>query len=130
MTATTASDAVVLDSSIWLEYLTDDSKADLVVPYLEEQITVLVPVLVVYEVRKVLLTRRSKTLGDIFISEVFKRVIVPLEEMLALKAADLSVIHKLAMADSIIYATALSHSAPLITFDAHFADLPGVTILS
>jgi predicted nucleic acid-binding protein len=130
VTATTASDAVVLDSSIWLEYLTDDSKADLVVPYLEEQITVLVPVLVVYEVRKVLLTRRSKTLGDIFISEVFKRVIVPLEEMLALKAADLSVIHKLAMADSIIYATALSHSAPLITFDAHFADLPGVTILS
>ena len=130
MTATTASDAVVLDSSIWLEYLTDDSKADLVVPYLEEQITVLVPVLVVYEVRKMLLTRRSKTLGDIFISEVFKRVIVPLEEMLALKAADLSVIHKLAMADSIIYATALSHSAPLITFDAHFADLPGVTILS
>jgi predicted nucleic acid-binding protein len=130
VTATTASDAVVLDSSIWLEYLTDDSKADLVVPYLEEQITVLVPVLVVYEVRKVLLTRRSKTLGDIFISEVFKRVIVPLEEMLALKAADLSVIHKLAMADSIIYATALSHSSPLITFDAHFADLPGVTILS
>jgi predicted nucleic acid-binding protein len=130
VTATTASDAVVLDSSIWLEYLTDDSKADLVVPYLEEQITVLVPVLVVYEVRKMLLTRRSKTLGDIFISEVFKRVIVPLEEMLALKAADLSVIHKLAMADSIIYATALSHSAPLITFDAHFADLPGVTILS
>jgi predicted nucleic acid-binding protein len=130
VTATTASDAVVLDSSIWLEYLTDDAKADLVAPYLEEQITVLVPVLVVFEVRKVLLTRRSKTLGDIFISEVFKRVIVPLEEMLALKAADLSVIHKLAMADSIIYATALSHSAPLITFDAHFADLPGVTILS
>jgi predicted nucleic acid-binding protein len=130
VTATTASDAVVLDSSIWLEYLTDDSKADLVVPYLEEQITVLVPVLVVYEVRKMLLTRRSKTLGDIFISEVFKRVIVPLEEMLALKAADLSVIHRLAMADAIIYATALSHSAPLITFDAHFADLTGVTILS
>ena len=130
MTATTASDAVVLDSSIWLEYLTDDARADLVAPYLEEQITVLVPVLVVYEVRKVLLTRRSKTLGDIFISEVFKRVIVPLEEMLALKASDLSVIHRLAMADAIIYATALSHSAPLITFDAHFADLTGVTILS
>jgi predicted nucleic acid-binding protein len=130
VTATTASDTVVLDSSIWLEYLTDDAKADLVAPYLEEQITVLVPVLVVYEVRKVLLTRRSKTLGDIFISEVFKRVIVPLEEMLALKAADLSAIHRLAMADAVIYATALSHSAPLITFDAHFADLTGVTILS
>jgi predicted nucleic acid-binding protein len=130
VTATTASDAVVLDSSIWLEYLTDDAESDLVAPYLEEQITVLVPVLVVYEVRKVLLARQSKTLGDIFISEVFKRVIVPLEEMLALKAADLSVIHRLAMADAIIYATALSHNAPLITFDAHFADLTGVTILS
>ena len=102
MTATTASETVVLDSSVWLEYLTEDTKADIVAPYLEGEITVLVPVLVVYEVRKVLLTRRSKTVGDIFISEVFKRVIVPLEEMLALKAADLSVIHKLAMADSII----------------------------
>jgi predicted nucleic acid-binding protein len=129
VTAPTVSETVVLDSSVWLEYLTEDTKADLVAPYLEGETTVLVPVLVVYEVRKVLLTRRSKTLGDIFISEVFKHVIVPLEEMLAMKAADLSVLHKLAMADSIIYATALSHDAPLITTDAHFAGLLGVSIV-
>jgi predicted nucleic acid-binding protein len=129
VTAPTVSETVVLDSSVWLEYLTEDTKADIVAPYLEGEITVLVPVLVVYEVRRVLLTRRSKTLGDIFISESFKRVIVPLEEMLAMKAADLSVLHKLAMADSIIYATALSHHAPLITTDPHFAGLFGVTIV-
>jgi predicted nucleic acid-binding protein len=34
--------------------------------------------------------------------------------------------HKLAMADAIIYATAIEHDADLLTCDAHFANLPSV----
>jgi predicted nucleic acid-binding protein len=129
VTETTASECVVLDSSIWLEYLTDDAKADSFAPYLEGSLTVLIPTIVLYEVRKVLLTREGKTSADAFYSEALRRTIVSFDEVLALKAAEFSVIHKLSMADAIIYATAMHHGAQLITSDSHFANVPGVTLL-
>jgi predicted nucleic acid-binding protein len=33
------------------------------------------------------------------------------------------------MADALIYATAQAHQAELITSDAHFSGLPGVTLI-
>ena len=101
MTATTATETVVLDSSGWLEYLTSDAKAESFAPYLEGNISVLIPAIVLYEVRKVLLLRQGKTLADIFLSEALKRIIVPFDEDLAIKAAELSISHKLSMADAI-----------------------------
>jgi predicted nucleic acid-binding protein len=129
VTAATATDTVVVDSSVWLEYLAQDTKAESIAPYLEGDASVLIPAIVLYEVRKILLQKQSKTLADIFWSEALKRILVPFDEDLALQAADLSISYKLAMADAIIYATALHCNAPLITCDAHFANLPGVTVV-
>lgn len=129
MTVPIDSESVLLDSSGWLEYLTADSKADLFAPYFEGNYSVLVPVIVVYEVRKILLLRQSKTLADLFVSEVLRKIIIPLDEMLAFRAAELSILHQLSMADALIYATAREHNVPLITSDAHFSNLPGVTLL-
>lgn len=129
MTTPTASDSVVLDSSGWLEYLTADSKADSFARYLEGELSLLVPVIVLYEVRRILLVRKSKTLADIFLSEALKRVIIPLDEMLALEAIELGISYNLALADAIIYATAQHHGTQLVTSDAHFTNLPGVTLL-
>jgi predicted nucleic acid-binding protein len=55
--------------------------------------------------------------------------LVPFDEDIVLKAADLSIFHKLAMADAIFYATARHYHAPLITSGPHFADLPAVTLV-
>lgn len=129
MIATIAIDSVVVDSSGWLEYLTQDAKAEAIAPYLEGEVRVLIPAIVLYEVRKILLLKLSKTLADLFWSEALKRILVPFDEDIALKAADLSIFHKLAMADAIIYATAQHFKVPLITTDAHFANLPGVTLV-
>lgn len=128
MTATTASDAVVVDSSGWLEYLTNDSKADAFAPYLEGNLVVLVPTIIIYEVRKILSLRLNKSLADIFYSQVLRRMIVSFDEVLALKSANVSIEHRLSMADSIIYATALHFGAQLVTSDTHFANIPGVTL--
>jgi predicted nucleic acid-binding protein len=129
VTATTASEPVIVDSSGWLEYLTDGSKADAFAPYLERNLDALLPSVVIYEVRKILILKKDKTLADIFISEAFRRKIVLFDELLAIKAAEMSAFHKLSMADAIIYATAKQFSAQLITSDAHFANVPGVTLL-
>lgn len=129
MTATTASEPVVLDSSGWLEYLTDDAKAEAFAAYLEGSLPVLIPTIVLYEVRKVLLVQKGKTLADVFFSYALRKTIVPFDEVLAIKAADLSIFHKLSMADAIIYATAKHYGAQLVTSDGHFENLPGVTLL-
>ena len=52
--------------------------------------------------------------------------VIDLNQQIALLAADLSLEHGLAMADSVIYATARIHQATLWTQDAHFAGLDGV----
>jgi predicted nucleic acid-binding protein len=84
---------------------------------------------VLYEVPKILLLRQSKTLVDLFVSEVLRRVIIPLDEQLAFLAAELTIAHQLSMADALIYATAQAHRALLITSDTHFANLPGVKLI-
>ena len=52
--------------------------------------------------------------------------IIDLVTSLALSAAYISIQLKLAMADSIILATARAHNATLWTQDEHFKDIEGV----
>jgi predicted nucleic acid-binding protein len=52
--------------------------------------------------------------------------LVPLEAMLAEEAVRLGLKHKLAMADSIVYATARAMGATLWTLDRDFEGLPHV----
>jgi len=129
VTTPTVSDPALVDSSGWLEYITSDLKADLFAPYLEGERPVLVPAIVLYEVRKILLQRQPKTIADLFVSEALRRTVVPVDQEIALSAAVISVQHELPMADALIYATAEINGAELVTSDAHFKGLPRVTFL-
>jgi predicted nucleic acid-binding protein len=51
------------------------------------------------------------------------------DDSLALEAADLSLAHGLAMADSLVYATARRFSATLVAGDADFDGLPGAVVV-
>jgi predicted nucleic acid-binding protein len=55
--------------------------------------------------------------------------VVPLDTDIALAAAEACRQHKLATADAIIFATARARSARILTCDAHFAEMPGVTLI-
>lgn len=129
MTATIATDRILIDSSGWLEHITEDAKVDLYVPYFKGDKILLVPTIVLYEVRKILLRKHSQTIADIFVSEALRQVVVPLDEQTALDAASISLSHHLAMADAIVYTTALRQKATLVVSDEHFQSLPGVVLL-
>jgi toxin FitB len=58
-----------------------------------------------------------------------RATIAPVDESLALEAADLSLVHGLVMADSLVYATARRHGATLVTADADFQGLPGAVVV-
>jgi predicted nucleic acid-binding protein len=125
----TGSEIVLIDSSGWLEYITGDEKADAFGAIFQKDVQVLVPTIVLCEVLKILLLRAGGSQANVFLSEALRRSVVDLTDTIALSAASLSIDHKLPMADAIIYATAQSHHAELITSDAHFTGLPGVTVL-
>ena len=55
--------------------------------------------------------------------------IIPVDTSLALEAADISLELGLAMADSIVYATARRYSAKLVTADVDFEGLPETIVV-
>jgi predicted nucleic acid-binding protein len=83
---------------------------------------------VIYEVYKQLARQRGKPLADRFLAQALQCRVVPLDEMIALAAANFSTDHRLNMADAIIYATARSCQAQLVTANTRFRGLPGVII--
>jgi predicted nucleic acid-binding protein len=129
VTAGIATEPVLVDSSGWLEYLTEESNADAFAPYFEGSRPLLVPTIVLYEVYKKLRQGRGKTEADRFASQALRRQVIPLDEKLALAGDAASIEHRLAMADAIIYTTALAFEAELVTSDQAFKGLPGVTLI-
>jgi len=83
----------------------------------------------VYEIYKVIRRDLSEERALEAVSALRRATIAPLDESLALEAADTSLELGLAMADSIIYATARRHGATLITADADFDGLPGAVVI-
>jgi predicted nucleic acid-binding protein len=128
VTTRSASELYVVDSSGWLEYLTEDSKAAAFAHYLEAE-AVLLPAIVLCEVYKHLAKHRGRTLAERFSSQAFQRRVVPLDETIALAAGNLSLEHRLSTTDAIVYATSRACQAQLVTADTHFRGLPGVIIL-
>ncbi len=63
------------------------------------------------------------------VSALHRATVAPVDETLALEAADLSLAHGLAMADSLVYATARRFGATLVTGDADFEGLPDTVVV-
>jgi predicted nucleic acid-binding protein len=121
------SELFLVDSSGWVEFLGDGPRAGKFAPYFEHEERLLVPVIVLYEVYKKLLSAQGSTAADRFLSAALRARVAPIDENLALLAARISLERHLAMADAMIYATALAANARVVTSDAHFRGLPTVT---
>ena len=119
----------LVDSSGWLEFFTDGPLAQAYASHLRNPQEVVTPTVVLYEVYKVIKRQRTEEEALAAAAQVGKTRVVALDDQVALTAADLSLAHHLAMADAIVYATALMQGATLLTSDSDLASLPGVTYL-
>ena len=126
---TKGSDLFLVDSSGWVEFMGDGPRAEKFARYFEHGERLLVPVIVLYEVYKKLLSVHGSTAADRFLSAALRARVVPIDERLALLAARISLDRRLAMSDAMIYATAVASGARLITSDAHFQGLAEVTFI-
>lgn len=116
----------ILDSSAWLECLEDGPNTIHFGPILLKLPDLIVPSIVLTEVRKVILKQRTVAKADEVTQSMLSGIVIPIDEAIAIVAADLFIKHKLPLADSLIYAVTLAHNATLWTQDDDFEGLPNV----
>lgn len=108
---------------------TDGPLADQYAEHLADLGQILTPAIVLFEVYKKIKRERGEEDALVAVAQIEKTRIAPLTTTVALTAADLGLEHRLAMADSLIYATAVLHQVDVVTSDPDFMGLPGVIYL-
>ena len=116
----------IIDSSGWLEYFTEEENADFFSPPIRDSENLIVPTICIYEVFKRLLLEKGEEAALQAVGVMSHGRETELNRKTAIEAAQISFSQKLAMADSIILATARAHDAVLWTQDEHFKDIEGV----
>lgn len=117
---------VVIDSSVWIEWLCNSETAKALNAYWPVSDQCLVPTLVQLELAKWVRRESTEEAMDQVLAHLQTCIIIPLDTSIALLAAEFCSEYKLATADAIVYATAHLHDAELLTCDAHFKGLDGV----
>lgn len=120
----------LVDTSAWIEWLIASPTGKAVESAIPDQGEWLVPTIVQLELAKWLGREVSEDKADQVVAFTRLCVVAPLDTKIALAAAEICGKHKLATADAIVYATALHYGADLLSCDAHFDGLPGVTLVA
>ncbi len=117
---------IILDSSSWLEYFLNGKRADSYAAIIEEHDEIIIPAIVLHEVFKVAM-RASGEDSALAVAGILQQFpIIPVDENIALFSAKIGQQLSLAMADSMILATAQIHHATLWTQDTDFKGLASV----
>ena len=120
----------LVDTSAWIEWLIASRTGEAVASEIPAREDWLVPTIVQLELAKWLAREVGEDKADQVMAFTQMCVLAPLDTKIALSAAEICGKHKLATADAIIYATGLEHGADVLTCDAHFETLPGVTYIA
>jgi predicted nucleic acid-binding protein len=116
----------LVDTSAWIEWLTASPVGLKLAAEMPASGEWLVPTMVQLELAKWLAREAGEDKADQVIAFTATCEVADLDTATALSAAELCVMHKLATADAIIYATAPAYNAELLTCDRHFESLPWV----
>jgi predicted nucleic acid-binding protein len=115
----------IVDSSGWLEYLSDGPNASAFEKTLMNTEDLVVPTLCLFEVFKVVLRERGENDALQAVALMQHAKTLDLTPEIALLAARLSLEFKIPAADSIILATGRLSEATIWTQDEHFKNIKG-----
>ena len=116
----------VVDSSAWLSYFAGDKNAAAFAESIEDLDQLLVPGVTTIEVFKIVFRQRDEESALTAIAHMEQGQVLSLDSRLAIDAAHCGLMHKLPLADSIIFATAKKYNATLWTQDSDFKGLSNV----
>lgn len=107
----------IVDSSGWLEYFANGPNASTFARPIEATAMLLVPTLSLYEVFKRVCQQRDEDEALRAVALMEQGKVVDLDRATALESARLSILHGIAMADSVMLATARRNDATLWSQD-------------
>jgi len=114
----------VVDTSLWIEHFMGNLKNLQIKNAITDKKKLIVPTICIYELYKKSLLEHGIERAEILAHLMENRTnVAPLDSEIAMLAAKLGKEHKLPLADSIIYATAVKHNAVVWTQDKHFDGL-------
>lgn len=113
----------LVDSSAWLAYFSDEPNASKFKSAIEDLEALIVPTVCLHEVFKVILRERGEDDALLAVAAMQQGTVVAMDENIAIEAAVFGKDLNLALADSIIFATAARYEATIWTQDAHFKGL-------
>jgi len=119
----------LVDSSGWLEFFADGPNASFFFTPLKNVDELIVPTISIYEVFKTVLRQRDESAGLQAVALMKQGKIIDLTTDISMKAAKLSLEHKIPMADSIILATGRFYQATVWTQDGDFKGLDDVQFI-
>jgi predicted nucleic acid-binding protein len=119
----------LVDSSGWLEFFADGPNTSFFSTPLGNVDELVVPTISIYEVFKTVLRQRDESAGLQAVALMKQGQIIDLTTDISMKAAKLSLEHKIPMADSIILATGRLYQATVWTQDVDFKGLKDVQFI-
>jgi len=117
-----------LDSFAWIEYFTGSKRGSKVREYIDGEGPIYTPSICLTEIKSRYLKEGKDPTNRINLI-LDRSLIIPIEQNVALAAADVKQKHKLHTIDAIIYASSQLKKLTLVTGDQHFQDLPNVEII-
>lgn len=119
----------LVDSCGWISYLVGDKNADRFARPINLTKRLIVPTICLYEVYKKVFNELGANIANQIIAQMSRGQVIALDTRISLLAAKISKESKLAMADSIILATAKVCKARVWTSDRDFVGLEDVQCL-
>ena len=120
----------LVDSSGWIEYLRDTSRADLFATAIEDRHHLLVPTIALFEVHKVLSQKLPESLVKQCLDVMRLGRVLDLTDARAVAAAKASRQYNLAMAEAAMYSMAREFDAMFWTQNVDYQGLPGACYCS
>lgn len=119
----------LVDTCGWIEWLANGKLQNSFEKYLKDTKNLIVPTIVQYELFKWVCREKDEICAFDIIGVTENANVLSMDTAIAISAAKISREYKLAMADSIVLASAQKEKAEVITCDSHFKNLPCVTYI-
>ncbi len=120
---------ILIDACGWIEFFTDGPLSGQYEKHFLDLSRIITPTIVLYEVFKKVRRERQEEEVLITVAQMQKTRIIELTAEIAFTAAEFGLKHRLPMADSIVYATARTAKAQVVTSDPHFEGLDNVMFI-